>query len=136
MALGPGWTPPQGARALVGAILGGDLRSGPAVAGTLVEREPGVLVFWFHNEGRATAVDLRFLYRDEDGGVVRREIGNLAPGASSSERLDHAPAEPFEALWVCRVRHGHLRVWAYDGRVSRLRRRDIADGDIFGAVYG
>jgi hypothetical protein len=130
MALGPQQMPPQGARALVGALLGGR-RRGAEVAATLDESQPGETVLEFVNEGTDTAADLRCLYRGSAGGLVRRSLGNLAPGSTASCPVDIAAGESFRCVWICDGRRGGAQLWSYDGRRKRLRRRDSSGEDAF-----
>jgi hypothetical protein len=136
VALGPQQMPPQGAKALVGQLLGGR-RRGAEVAATLDESQPGETTLEFINEGTDTAGDLRCLYRDAAGDLVRGSLGNLAPGATASCSVDVAAGEPFRCVWICDGRRGGARLWSYDGRRKRLRPRGSGSEDaFFDAVYG
>jgi len=136
VALGPQQMPPQGAKALVRELLGGR-RRGPEVAATLDEAEPGATVLEFVNEGADTAVDLQCLYRDAAGELVQRSLGNLAPGSTAGCPVEIAAGEAFRCVWICDGRRGGARLWNYDGRRKRLRRRDAGSGTaFFDASYG
>ena len=136
MALGPQQMPPQGAKALVGALLGGR-RRGAEVAATLDESQPGETTLEFVNEGVDTAVDLQCLYRDVNGVLARQALGNLAPGAATSCHVDIASGDVFRCVWFCEGRRRSARLWSYDGRRRRLRRLQPDSGEaFFHTTYG
>lgn len=136
MTLGPQQMPPQGARALVGALLGGR-RSGAQVSATLDEAQPGQPTLEFINEGRETAVGLRCLYRDETGDLSRQLLGNLSPGGTVRCRVHVAPHGAFRCVWLCDDRKQGVRRWSYDGHYKRVRRQDVGgDEAFFRDVYG
>ena len=136
MALGPQQMPPQGARALVGALLGGR-RRGAEVAATLDESQPGETALVFVNEGRGTAVGLRCLYRSAAGDLSAHSLGNVPPGSTVSCRVDVAPHEPFRCIWACEDEKRAVHLWSYDGRHKRVRRQhDGEDEAFFRATYG
>jgi hypothetical protein len=134
MSLGPGYMPPQGARALVGALLGG-YRNGPEVAATL-ESHTGETVLEFVNEGAATAVGLRCLYREPTGELAREYLGNVSPAGTASCRVHVEAGRPFRCVWGCDDGRRGVRLWSYDGRRKRLRTRRRGDDVLFNAVYG
>lgn len=136
MVLGPQQMPPQGARALVGALLGGR-RGGAEVVATLDESDPGQAVLEFSNEGRDTAIGLRCLLRDATGVLSQRSLGDLPPGGTASCGVHVAPHDAFACVWVCDDRRRGARLWSYDGRHKRLRRQHAGgDETFFHAVYG
>ena len=136
MVLGPQQMPPQGARALVGALLGGR-RGGAEVVATLDESDPGQAVLEFFNEGRETAAGLRCLYRDTAGVLSQLSLGDLPPGGTASCRVHATPHEAFACVWACDDRRRGSRLWSYDGQHKRLRRQHAGgDESFFHAVYG
>jgi hypothetical protein len=136
MVLGPQQMPPQGARALVGALLGGR-RRGPEVAATLDESQPGAATLEFINEGAETAIGLRCLYLDAYGHLVRQSLGDLSPADSATCRIEVAAQDRFQCVWACDDAKRGLRLWSYDGRYKRLRReKPGSDEAFFRAAYG
>jgi hypothetical protein len=134
VTLGPGYMPPQGARALIGALVGGR-RNGPEVAATLDESGAGDAVLEFVNEGIAAAVALRCLYRDPTGGLVARPLGNVPPGGAASCRVRLDAGRTFQCVWVCEGRRGG-RLWSYDGRRRRVRGTELNDDvALFDGMY-
>jgi hypothetical protein len=127
--------PPQGARALIGALIGGR-RNGPEVAATLDESGAGDAVLEFVNEGIATAGALRLLYRNPTGELVREPLGNVPPGGTAGCRVHLDAGRPFQCVWVCDGRRG-TRLWSYDGRRRRVRGTQREhDGALFDSMYG
>lgn len=127
--------PPQGARALIGALIGGR-RNGPEVAATLDESRGGAAVLEFVNEGIATAVALRCVYRDANGELVRQPLGNVPPGGTASCRVRLDAGRPFQCVWVCDGRLGG-RLWSYDGRRRRVRGTQRSDdAALHDSMYG
>jgi hypothetical protein len=104
MALGPQQMPPQGARALVRALLGGR-RRGPEVTATLDESDPDAVVLELLNLGTETAAGLRVTV---DG--VERQVGDLAPGAATRV---HVRSASTDCTWECRDARGRRRRWRY-----------------------
>ena len=132
--LGPQQMPPQGAKALVAALLGGR-RGGPEVSAVLDESEPSSPSIEFLNEGAGTAVDLRSITEDSDGNLTTHAVGDLAPGAGRRIPTDAVP-QPFHLVWRCRDSKGRVRAWSYDGRRRRLRGDDAATSEAaFRAMY-
>ena len=126
--LGPGYMPPQGARALVREVLTRRLRGGPSVSATVLD-EPDGSVLEFVNEGGETAADLRFV---TSGG--RGSVGHLPPGETGRVRV--VADEPFRCVWICGDARGRRHVWSYDGRHERLARgRRIDDATCFALFY-
>lgn len=136
MVLGPQQMPPQGARALVGALLGGR-RGGAEVVATLDESDPGQAVLEFINEGRETAIDLRCLWRDATAVLSQQSLGDLPPGGTARCRVHVAPRDAFACVWACDDGRRGARLWSYDGPHKRLRRRHAGDGEaFFRGMYG
>jgi hypothetical protein len=136
MTLGPQQMPPQGAKALIGALLGGR-RGGPQVSATLDESQPNQPTLEFINEGTATAADLRCLYRDETGELSHQLLGNLPPGGAVSCRVHVANDGPFRCVWFCDDGKQSVRRWSYDGHHTRVRQPDPGgDEAYFREVYG
>jgi hypothetical protein len=128
--------PPQGAKALIGALLGGR-RRGPQVSATLDESQPNQPNLEFINEGTRTAVDLRCLYQDEAGELSHQHLGNLPPSGTVSCRVHVANGGAFRCVWFCDDGKQGVRRWSYDGHHTRVRRPDVrADEAYFGEVYG
>jgi hypothetical protein len=135
MALGPQQMPPQGARALIGALLGGR-RGGPEVSAVLDEAQSRFPSIEFLNEGTGPAVDLRYAVEDRSGTRAARPLGDLGPGATVRAELTAAPPEPFRCVWVCQDFRGRARAWSYDGRRKRLRGTTGTDAEsAFRALY-
>jgi hypothetical protein len=136
VALGPQQMPPQGARALVGALLGGE-RVGLAVSAVLDESQPGVPSIEFVNEGAGTAVGLQYVVEAPGGALTPHAVGDLAPGATLSTPLRSPPSEPFRCVWLCQDFKGRACAWGYDGRSKRLRGARVADAEAaFRSLYG
>jgi hypothetical protein len=128
--------PPQGARALIGALFGGR-RRGPEVVATLDESQPGAATLEFINEGDETAIALRCFYLDASGGLVRRSLGDLSPAGSATCRIEVDGQDLFRCVWSCDDEKRGLRLWSYDGRYKRLRReKPGSDEAFFRAAYG
>jgi hypothetical protein len=129
MVFGPQQMPPQGARALIGELLGG--RGGGAeVSATLDESEGGGAVLEFLNEGTKPAVDLRYLMSDGSHGV-----GTLPPGGAIRMRLRDSVSEPFRCVWICEHRRG-ATAWSYDGRRKHFRRGKVpSDAALLSLMY-
>ncbi|MGZ4333278.1 MAG: hypothetical protein ACXVRJ_03285 [Gaiellaceae bacterium] len=108
MTLGPQQMPPQGARALVRALLGGRRRA-PEVTATLDELDPDAPVLELANIGGTTAIDVRFMLAGRD----EQAIGDLAPGASVQVRVQPLPWGPVACEWTCRGRRGRTYRWSY-----------------------
>src|SRR5436305_11542816 len=106
--LGPGWIPPQGARALVRQLLRRGDGGGPNVAATLRDAPEGT-VLELVNEGGRTAVDLRVVFA---GGDV--SVGHLPPGETVEARVPTGTGE--RIVWTCTDDRGRTRAWSYDGR--------------------
>jgi hypothetical protein len=137
VALGPQQMPPQGAKALVAALLRGR-RSGTDVSAVLDESESGSPTIEFLNAGSDTAVQLQFVVESTDGQLAAHLVGNLAPGAilraDLREPLD--PARSFRFVWRCQDFKGRVRVWSYDGHSKRLRGASAATPEAaFRAMY-
>jgi hypothetical protein len=135
MTLGPQQMPPQGAKALIAALLGGR-RRGPQVSATLDESQPEQPALEFINEGTGTAVDLRCLFQDETGALSRQRLGNLPAGGTVRCRVHVAHGGAFRCVWFCDDRRQGVQRWSYDGHHKRGRRQD-AGGDeaFFNEVY-
>jgi hypothetical protein len=137
MALGPQQMPPQGAKALVGALLNGR-RSRAEVSAVLDESESGSPTIEFLNEGSGTAVQLQYVAESIDGQLAAHSVGDLAPGAIFRGELREgvAPDRSFRLVWRCQNLKGHVRAWSYDGRSKRLRGESAATAEAaFRAMY-
>jgi hypothetical protein len=135
MALGPQQMPPQGAKALVAALVGGR-RGGPEVSAVL--DEAGSATMEFFNEGSGTAVGLQYVAESRSGELVAHSVGDLAPGATYSSPLrdDLDPTAPLRVAWRCEDVKGRVRAWSYDGRSKRLRRANARTAEAaFRALY-
>jgi hypothetical protein len=135
--LGPAQMPPQGAKALIGALL----RRGAGalnVSASIVEETPGESELEFTNAGGQTAVGLRYVLADADGVLSGGSVGQLAPGVSTTVAVRVTlAAEVVECVWVCTDSKQRLQVWSYDGRHKRLGKRQAAtDQECFRAMYG
>jgi hypothetical protein len=137
MALGPQQMPPQGAKALVAALLSGR-RSGAEVSAVLDESESGSPTIEFLNEGSGTAVQLQYVAESIDGELAAHSVGDLAPGAIFRGHLREGfdPARSFRFVWRCQDIRGRVRAWSYDGRSKRLRGDSAATAEAaFRAMY-
>jgi hypothetical protein len=123
MALGPVQMPPQGARSLVGSLLGGRRRRAE-VSATLDESDPGNVVIEFFNDDREPAIGLRYVFIGADGDVSSHAVGTLPAGAAVRVETHRAVSGSFRCVWTCEDRRG-IRAWSYDGRVKRFPRRGI-----------
>jgi hypothetical protein len=135
VALGPQQLPPQGAKALVTALLGGR-RDGPEVSAVL--DEVGSPTMEFFNEGPSTAVGLQYVAESRSGELVAQWVGDLAPGATHSSpfRHDLDSTTPLRVAWRCEDAKGRVRAWSYDGRSQRLRRPNAGTAEAaFRALY-
>jgi hypothetical protein len=107
LMLGPGWMPPQGARAFVREILR------PGAARVKV------------SEGGALVGELEYALIDDEGATHSGRIGTLAPGAEAtaevSVQIDDANVR---CVWLCVDVKGRWHVWRYDGKHRRLARRE------------
>ena len=105
MTLGPQQMPPQGAKALIGALLGGR-RRGAQVSATLDESQPDQAAL---DEGTGTPVALRCVYQDETGELSYQRLGNLPPGGTVRHRVHAARGGVFRCVWSCGCRLHNLR---------------------------
>jgi hypothetical protein len=134
--LGPAQMPPQGAKALIGALLrprGGALD----VSASLLEETPGESELEFTNAGGETAVDLRYVLADDTGVLTHGSVGHLPPGGSATVpvRIKLA-AGAVDCVWVCADSKRRVHVWSYDGRHKRLKKRLTAtDQECFRMMY-
>jgi hypothetical protein len=136
MTLGPQQMPPQGAKALIGALLGGR-RRGAQVSATLDESQPDQAALEFINEGTGTAVALRCVVQDETGELSHQRLGNLPPGGTVRHRVLAARGGVFRCVWSCDDGRQGARRWSYDGHHKRVRRSDVSgDEAYFRDVYG
>jgi hypothetical protein len=125
LMLGPGWMPPQGARAFVREIL----RPGAArvkVSAILFDDVTGSgSTLQFLNEGGALVGELEYALIDDEGATHSGRIGTLAPGAEAtaevSVQIDDANVR---CVWLCVDVKGRWHVWRYDGKHRRLARRE------------
>jgi hypothetical protein len=135
--LGPQQMPPQGAKALVRALLrtGG---GGPTVSCVLFDRHQGETELEFRNEGGETAVDLRYVVADAQDVLAGDSLGHLPPGAATAAAVHvDVSVDPFRCVWMCADSRRRLRVWSYDGRHKRVRRkRAETDEACFHLMYG
>ena len=134
--LGPGQIPPQGAKALVGALL----RRGSGVlnvSASLVEETPGESELEFTNAGGETAVDLRYVLADA-GVLSGGSVGQLAPGVSTTLSVGvKLAAGAVDCVWICDDSKQRSHVWSYDGRHKRLKKQQAAtDQECFRLMYG
>jgi hypothetical protein len=135
--LGPGQIPPQGAKALIAALLrrgGGGLN----VSASLVEETPGENELELTNAGGETAVDLRYVLADSAGALSDGSVGQLAPGVSTTVavRVEFA-ADAFDCVWMCTDSKQRVHVWSYDGRRKRLKRGLVpTNAECFQLMYG
>jgi hypothetical protein len=135
MALGPQQLPPQGARALIGALVGGE-RGGPQVSAVLDDAPAGPPSIEFVNEGSGPAVGLHYAVEEAGGAIASHSVGDLGPGATVSSQLPFAPPEPFRCVWLYADYKGRTRAWSYDGRRKRLRGARGTDAEsAFRALY-
>jgi hypothetical protein len=137
MSLGPQQMPPQGAKALIGGLLGGR-RGGPEVSAVLDETQPGSASIELFNEGSDTAIDLQYAAEEPGGGLAARAVGDIAPGATFSSPLPEGldAAARVRLVWWCRDAKGRVRAWSDDGRTRRLRSARAASAETaFRALY-
>jgi hypothetical protein len=134
-ALGPGYMPPQGARALARELLrrgSGSL----SVSAALVDEASGQSEIELTNDGGETAVGLRFVVAGDDGRLSGGSVGNLPPGASTTATLRSAVASgDVSCVWICGDAKQRLHVWSYDGKHKRLR-KPATDEECFRLMYG
>ncbi len=134
MALGPGYMPPQGARALARELLrrgSGSL----SVSASLVNEAPGESELEFMNDGGETAVGLHYVVANDDGRLSSGSMGNLAPGTSTTATVRAAfAAGDVRCVWMC-TDAKRLHVWSYDGRHKRLK-KPATDEECFRLMYG
>jgi hypothetical protein len=135
--LGPTGMPPQGVKALVGALLRPD-GGGPKVSCVLFDQSPGETELEFTNEGGETAVDLRYVAADADGGLTKGSLGHLPATTATTAAVPAGLAvDPFRCAWICTDSRRRLHVWSYDGRHKRLRRHaSSTDEAFFHLMYG
>jgi hypothetical protein len=133
---GPQQMPPQGAKALVKALLQ-PATGRPSVSCVLTDPEPGTSEITFTNDGGRTAVGLRYVIAEEDG-TVGGSVGNLPPSVSTTAALHHgAPVSPVRCVWMYADGKGRLHVRSYDGRHKRLGKDGVAtDEACFQLIYG
>jgi hypothetical protein len=135
--LGPQQMPPQGARALVGALLRGG-GGGPAVSAVLIAPDPRNHELVFTNGGGESAVDLRAVWSTRRGLLSYTLGAQVAPGASLTVRVDPDidDAGVFRCVWGCRDSKRRQHLWSYDGRHRRFRsRKTIRAGEWFPMMY-
>jgi hypothetical protein len=112
--------PPQAVRAFVKQIFG--LRAaGPRVSATVLD-EPGIhaSAIEFLNEGDE-ANGVRCLLRS-DAGSQELNVGNLAPGTSTTVQLHNPVGGSLACVWTAFDAQGRLHLWSYEGKHKRLRR--------------
>jgi hypothetical protein len=129
--------PPQGAKALVAALLDGR-RDGPEVSAVLDESQPNSTDIEFVNEGSGTAVQLQYVTESPTAELIACSVGDLAPGATLSSRLSDGinPSDRLRLVWCCKDFKGRVRAWSYDGRRKRLRGANAATAAAaFRAMY-
>ena len=124
--LGPGYMPPQGARAFARELLR-RRRGSLSVAAAIVEETPGVLELELTNDGGETAVGLRYVVADAEGKLTGGSVGNLPPGTSVTAKLTDAGA----CVWSCRDAKERVHVWSYDGRHKRLKTAPATNEELF-----
>ena len=124
--LGPGYMPPQGARAFAREMLRRG-RGSLSVSAVIVEETPGVLELELTNDGGETAAGLRYVIADAEGKLRGGSVGNLPPGASVTAKLSDAGA----CVWSCRDAKGRVHVWSYDGRHKRVKTAPATNEELF-----
>jgi hypothetical protein len=135
VALGPGYMPPQGARALARELLRRG-SGGLSASASVVDRVDGESGIEFTNDGGETAVGLHFVVAGNDGHLSGGSVGNLPPGASTTAALrTSVAAGDVSCVWVCADAKQRMHVWSYDGRHKRLK-KPATDEECFRLMYG
>ena len=124
LRLGPGWMPPQGARAFVREILRPGAARVKVSAVLFDDTQSSTSALQFLNEGGVLVGELEYALVDSDGATHAGRVGTLAPGADAtvelSVRIDDANVR---CVWLCVDVKGSWHAWRYDGKHKRLGKR-------------